>query len=183
MRYYTGMKKLVSLSLLVLAAYALADTPSADVVLAKAKSEAARSGRNVLVIFHASWCGWCHKLDGVLESALIKPIIAKHFVTTHLTVMEDEKHKADENAGGGDLMKKEGGEGKGIPFIYVMNPKGKTLINSLMGDGSVRTNTGCPVEPNEIDHWMKMMKAGAPKMTTAEAAAIRKALEAQKKGG
>jgi hypothetical protein len=32
----------------------------AELVIAQAASIGKRKGNNILVIFHASWCGWCH---------------------------------------------------------------------------------------------------------------------------
>jgi thiol-disulfide isomerase/thioredoxin len=51
-------------------------------VYAKAKSEK----KNVLLIYHASWCGWCRKMDSSLLSKVIRPLIDRYYVTTHLTV-------------------------------------------------------------------------------------------------
>jgi len=34
---------------------------STDVLLKKAYAQAAKQHKNVIVLFHASWCGWCKK--------------------------------------------------------------------------------------------------------------------------
>jgi thioredoxin-related protein len=45
---------------------ALAETPSAEQVLATAKTRAAAEQKAIFVHFGASWCGWCNKLDAYL---------------------------------------------------------------------------------------------------------------------
>jgi len=35
----------------------------ARVIMKKALADVATTQKNVFIIFHASWCGWCHKMD------------------------------------------------------------------------------------------------------------------------
>jgi thioredoxin-related protein len=60
--------------------------PTADSVLKEACSKAANQQKKVMVIFHASWCGWCQKMDASLNDSSIKPFFDKNFVITHLTI-------------------------------------------------------------------------------------------------
>jgi len=57
-------------------------------ILGAAIQQAGSTGRNVLVIFHASWCGWCKRLDAVLENPAIKNIIEASYVVVRLDVMK-----------------------------------------------------------------------------------------------
>ena len=41
--------------------------PSSGDILEKAYKQARLENKNVFVIFHASWCGWCHKMDTSLN--------------------------------------------------------------------------------------------------------------------
>ncbi len=45
--------------------------PDADLIMQKAIAEAAKSHGNVFIIFHASWCGWCHKMDNAMNDEKI----------------------------------------------------------------------------------------------------------------
>lgn len=52
-------------------------SPSAELIMGKAIAEAAKSHRNVFIIFHASWCGWCHKMDNAMNDEKLKAFLLK----------------------------------------------------------------------------------------------------------
>lgn len=164
-----------------------AQTPeSASQLLARAQQSAAQSKRNVMVLFHASWCGWCHKMEGVMVQPQIKPIFDKYFVVQWLVTMENGEKKALENAGADSVMAAAGGKGTGIPFFYFTDSNGKLIVNSIRPakDADKGGNVGCPYAPEEIAWFLEMLKKAAPKMTAAESALVKSAFEAlSKKGG
>jgi hypothetical protein len=61
----------------------------------------------------------------------------------------------------------------GIPWMAILDSAGKPLVTS---DGP-QGNIGYPAEPGEIDHFIAMVKATAKRLTAAQIAEIRKALE------
>jgi len=171
------MKNFILAGLLMCALVGQAQAPkvadSTETILKAASAKAVKEKKNILVMFHASWCGWCHKLDDFLEKSEPGKKVAAQFVTVHVTVMESEDHKADENAGGMDLLKKLGGGETGIPYYAIMDSSQKTLITSNPNKDKPG-NVGYPAAPEEIAHFMKMLKVGAPKLSDAD----RKAAEA-----
>jgi thiol-disulfide isomerase/thioredoxin len=156
--------------------------PSADSLLDQAKTQAAPDHRAIFAIFHASWCGWCRKLDSFLESAEIKPVVDKYFVTVHFTVQESADKKALENPGGDEFMKAVGGPA-GLPFFAFLDSKGALIVNSLRpGEaGKSPENIGHPDKPEEVDWFMTMVNKAAPRMTREEAGTLEKYLRNQKK--
>ena len=144
---------LLGLLAIVTSAWAAPTPPAAGTLLKSAEVKAGREHKNVLLIFHASWCGWCHKLDDLLNSAAFKPAFDKSYVIVHVTVLEDAAHKADENPGGQALLDSLGGKSGGIPFFAIFDPTGAKL-----GDSLAPTNIGYPSEPSEVTHFMGLMK-------------------------
>lgn len=159
------MKRILPVVIFALAALSSAAPESAAIVVGKAREVARKSGRNVLVLSHASWCGWCHRMEAFLNTPEIKPMIDKSLVVTWLTVQESPEHKADENDGGDAFMASLGGSKAGLPFFAILDPKGKLLINSLAPKTG---NTGYPASPEEIAHFMNMLVKGAPKLSDAD---------------
>lgn len=157
--------------------------PTARELIDRAQANAKASQRNVMVLFHASWCGWCHKMEGVMVQPAIKPIFDKYFVVQWLVTMENPDKKALENVGADIYMEQAGGKGSGIPFFYFSDATGKTIVNSMRpANGADKGgNVGCPYEPAEIDWFMSMLKKAAPKMSSEEASKLRTAFEALKK--
>lgn len=159
------MKKLTTVLAIFVAAVSFADTPSAGELVSRARSEAKKGGKNVLVIFHASWCGWCHRFDKFLDTTDEGKLVKDALEVVHVTVLEDPKHKADENAGGLELMSKFGGKDAGLPFMAILDTNtGKIVVNSLQKPGDTKTNTGYPGSASEIAHFVSMLQKGAPKM-------------------
>ncbi len=106
------------------AVVAFAQTPrSADTLVAEATAQAAGQ-RAIFTMFHASWCGWCHKLDSFIESPEIKPIVNKYFVTLHLDVLEVGDKKSLDTPGADEMMKRWGGASAGLPFVVFLDSKG-----------------------------------------------------------
>lgn len=172
---------LISALLLSLAGSALADAPAAaPTLLANAVKTAKAEHKGVLVLFHASWCGWCKQLDKTMETPEFKSVLDKDFVIVRVTVLENDAHKADENPGGLDLMKQMGGDNAGLPYYTVVDGDGKTVADSKVvaaGSNGKASNMGYPTEPNELSHFISMLKAGAPQITDEETAAMQTVLE------
>ena len=152
--------------------------PPAEKVLKDAMQRAAHEHKNVFIIFHASWCGWCHRMDSILNSAACKKLFNDNYVIEHLTVMESKTKLSLENPGAQDVLKKYNGEGQGIPFWLIFDAKGNLLGDCLMRpEGADLTtkgeNTGCPATKEEVAHFLKVLKKTAA-LNAAQLAVVEK---------
>ena len=138
---------------------AQAPPPSAEKVMELTIAKATAENKNILLIFHASWCGWCHKMDSSLNDPSIKANFDKYYVIEHLTVQESKTKLALENPGGMDIMKKYHGETSGLPFWVILDKKGELIADSRMKDdkGELQ-NTGCPANQKEVEYWITLLK-------------------------
>lgn len=127
----------------------------ADVVLNKALTEAKSKNKNVLLMFHASWCKWCHVMEKNMNLPETKPIFDKKFVTAYVDVQEMGEKKKLENPGGEALMEKYKGKDAGLPFWLVLNPKGEVLADSF---NDKNENLGCPSTAEEVDVFVAKLK-------------------------
>lgn len=164
------MKLLATLFLsIVLTCFALAQskTPSAEEILRPALNLAAKNNKNVLLIFHASWCGWCRKMDASLLDEAIKNDIDRQYEIVHLTVHESPGKKALENPGALQFLQKNGGDELGIPYWFVLDKEGKILADSQYQPGK---NSGCPASEEEVTYFISVLK----KTSTLTDAALEK---------
>jgi len=130
-------------------------TPTADAVLKEARAKAAKENKKIMVIFHASWCGWCHKMDTSLNDPSVKDFFQKNYVITHLVISESKDKKSLENPGAEELNKKWGGGDQGIPFWVIMDKNGSILADSQRKPGE---NVGCPATAEEVEHFITVLK-------------------------
>jgi thiol-disulfide isomerase/thioredoxin len=134
----------------------------ADTILKEAGSVAAKENKNVFVLFHASWCGWCHKMDTAMNDNSVKKFFTDNYVIRHLVVYESKGKENLENPGALDLLKKYKGDEKGIPYWLIFDKNGKLLADSKLrpDGGGLETgdNTGCPANEKEVAHFVKVLK-------------------------
>jgi hypothetical protein len=131
-----------------------------------------------LVGFHASWCGYCRRLERYMASPEVKPILDKHFTAVWLTVLERGEKKALENPGAEELFVKwSGGLRTGLPFLAVLDKKGNVIGSSLRPvPGKPGENIGYPATPEEVGHFLSILEAAAPGLTNTEVEILRKNL-------
>lgn len=162
------MKKYLLLSLLslIIMQYSFSQTtPSAATIVKEASTKAKKEKKQVLLIFHASWCGWCHRMDSLITKTSLAKTFDKHFVLTHVTILEHKpERKKDENPGGMDLFEQYGGNANtGIPYWAVLDANGKLLANSRLKGlnedltGVNGDNVGCPGTSDEIAYWTTVL--------------------------
>ncbi|MBE4947725.1 thioredoxin family protein [Chryseobacterium culicis] len=142
----------------------------ADIVLNKALTEAKAGKKNVLLVFHASWCKWCKMMEKNMDLPETKPIFDKRFVTAYIDVQERGDKKSLENPGGQELMNKYKGENAGLPFWLIVSPKGDVLADSFDAKGE---NLGSPATPEEVTTFIAKL-GKASKLTNEEAQTIEK---------
>jgi len=127
----------------------------ADSVLSRALSKAKAEKKNVFIIFHASWCGWCKKMDVAMSDPACKPFFDANYVVEHLTILESKDKKNLENPGAEALFKKHAPADSGIPFWLIYDAEGRLIADAKMPDGS---NAGCPATADEVTHLINTLK-------------------------
>lgn len=136
--------------------------PSAGDILKQAYSTAGKEKKNVFVIFHASWCGWCKKMDTAMNDLAVKKFFTDNYVIRHLVVYESKGKENLENPGALDLLKKYKGDDQGIPYWFVIDKEGKLLADSKIRPegGGLETgdNAGCPASEKEVAYFVKVLK-------------------------
>jgi thiol-disulfide isomerase/thioredoxin len=150
--------------LIASSAFAQTALPSSETVLNNAFAQAAKENKKVLLIFHASWCGWCKKMEASINDPLCKKMFDDNYVTAYLDVMENPGNETLENPGSMDVIKKYGGDKSGLPFWLILDAKGLVLANcELKRDGAATAgpedNIGCPANEKEIVYFTNILKA------------------------
>ena len=129
------------------------DAATADAILTPVLSQAKKEKKNVIVIFHASWCGWCKKMDKSLADSTVKKYFDDNYVITHLTVQESDDKKKLENPGAEDLMQSYRKGMHGLPYFAILSADNKLLTDSYGAKG----NVGCPASEEEVKEFIKMI--------------------------
>lgn len=134
--------------------------PAAQEVLQSAYKLASAQHKNVMLLFTASWCGWCRKMDASLNDSSCKKFFDDNYVIVHLTVYETAAKKNTENPGAGDLLKQLNAFNEGIPAWFIYDANGRLLGDCFMrtADGK-KVSVGCPASEKEVEAFIKVLKS------------------------
>jgi len=140
--------------------------PPAQTVIDDAVKTAKAEHKTVFVHVGASWCGWCHKLEAMLHSTEVGPVIATYYVLAPLDALENADKKSLENPGVDAVMKSLDFKG-GPPMFAFLDADGKKIASSFALAPN-NDNIGYPGSPTEIQTFGELLKKTAPKMTDAD---------------
>jgi len=136
----------------------------ASKIMDEAYALAAKENKNVILMFHASWCGWCKRMDSIMNMPETRDLFGKNFVITHLVTGEIGEKQYLDNPGAAEMKDKYNGKGSGIPYWLIFDSKGKLLADSRMPAKDKKTgkkimaNIGCPAQADEVDFFIKLLK-------------------------
>jgi thiol-disulfide isomerase/thioredoxin len=145
-------------------------------IMDEANKLAVKEGKSVMIVFHASWCGWCKKFEASIGDASCKDFFDKHFVIRYLDILERADKKNLENPEAIDVYNKYQGQGGGIPYFLIFD-KNKTLLadskikSSADGADKPAQNIGCPASAEEVAAFIQILEK-ATKISDAEKTAI-----------
>src|SRR5262249_12825484 len=154
-----------------------APVPASE-IMGEALQTAAKENKNVLIIFHASWCGWCHKMDSSINDKSCKDFFYKNYVIRHLVVDESRDKKNLENPGDVELLAKYHGDDEGIPFWLIFDKEGNLLADSQVrpkgaSPSTKGENVACPATEKEVAYFIEVLKKTS-QISEAEKAAVQK---------
>jgi len=160
-----------------------AGAPTAQQVLASAKAQAAAQHKNIFLVFEASWCVWCRRLDRFIETPAIQPIFARHFVIARVDVQERGDKVSLNTPGGVELAAQLGAKGPGLPFFAFLDEHGELIANSRrpVPGNPEGSNIGHPTAPEEVDYFMVMLRKAVPTLSPADTQLIEDYLRNQKR--
>ena len=127
----------------------------ASVLLEKASAQAKKENKKVFVMFHASWCSWCKKMEANMKDESVKAYFDKNYVFAFLTVQERGDKKNLENPGAEEILEKYKATKSGIPFWQIYDADGKLLADSFDAKGQ---NLGCPATKEEVAEFTDKLK-------------------------
>jgi hypothetical protein len=100
---------------------------NAQAEINEAKTEAAKQGKRILLIFGANWCYDCHVLDLALHRTDIASVVAANYEVVHVDIGDRDKNQ--------DLMREyQVPMSKGIPAIAVLESSGQLLFSQKNGE-------------------------------------------------
>jgi len=145
-------------------------------IMKEAYAKASTENKKVILIFHASWCGWCRKMEASINDPSCQKMFDDNYVVTYLDVLERAGKENLENPGSLDLLKKYKGENEGLPFWLILDGNGDLLSDSEMRpDGASLDihgeSVGCPASEKEVAWFVKLLKSTS-KLSDADLAAI-----------
>lgn len=155
------------------ASQAFAQRADAATAVAQACREAAASNRRTLLVFYASWCGYCQLMDMALADKKAKPLVERHYLVAHLRSQEMKpKQQALQLPGADDVYSRYAPKDVSLPYMAVLDENAGKITDSVMANGE---NFGFPVDPHELDAFEVMMKVGAPSISADDLKVLRRA--------
>ena len=147
------------------------DGSNGNTLLAAALARARAGGKNVLLVFHASWCGPCFLLHQFLNDPQVKPLVGANCVVVEEDVFEHGRN-GWENPGAHSLFQKYGGR-HAIPFWAVLTPGGRKIGDSIYG----KETMGMPGAGPQERYFLRLFHKAAPRLTAADMATLKAVLE------
>lgn len=137
--------------------------PDADTVLNAAYRQAVAENKNLFVVFHASWNGWCHKMDKAMNDKTCKKIFESSYVVVWLDVEESKDKKDLENPGADIIKRKYLGEKASLPFWLILDKNGKLLADSYIRKPGISKdqpgeNISYPSSENELAAFIDILR-------------------------
>ncbi|MFB9843269.1 thioredoxin family protein [Mucilaginibacter ginsenosidivorans] len=175
------MKTYLTIALTLILSYqsfAQSTPQPAETIMKEAYAKAAKENKKVLLIFHASWCSWCRKMEASINDPACSKLFDDNYVIAYLDVLENAGKKALENPGSDELLKNFDDKNSSLPFFIILDAKGNAITdsnireNGKLADPNADNNMGCPALEKEVNYFAQMLRSTS-KLSDDELAAIK----------
>ena len=140
-----------------------AQPPSVESIIRQTCEKAGRENKTAFIIFHASWCVWCHRLDSSINDPSCAKFFTDHFVIEHITAFETDQKQKLNNPGWKEFLTAHHLIDQGIPAWFIFDKDGNLLADSQKRPAGTDfdtegSNIGCPANGQEVDYFIGILK-------------------------
>lgn len=126
-------------------------TADGRVQIAAALKTAQAENKRVILKFGANWCGWCHKLSGLLKTnAELAQLVKDNYVLVLIDV--DKQHNAD------TVKKYDNPTKHGLPVLVVLDTDGTPLHTQDTG----KLEEGDHHDPAKVKSFLEKWRKAKP---------------------
>jgi len=153
--------------------------PSAKAALAASMKQAKKEGKQVLVMFKASWCGPCQKAQEYLQKPTLARFIDKYYVLVKLDCLEKKNRPDLENEGADSEKARLCGVKPSLPSFAILDSDGALKWDFVGRRDGLEKPMNFGEGKGFIGLFLLMLHQASPKIPMSDLRQLRSFMDAQ----
>jgi hypothetical protein len=149
--------------------------PAAREILRAATVRAGQEGKQVFVMFSATWCQPCRVTDEFLRRKEVAEVLHRYYIVAKISGFA--RKDTDLQNAGAEQEKDRLARGSGLPAFAILDSKGVLLSDLVVKEAGVRVRFSVPPGKTRVGPFLKHLHELNPKISDDDLWKLRRLME------